>query len=120
MCYPLLVGKKLIISDPVSGCINVVNDSGHIFNYLEGVEGEQTNADRKERKRPSGEPRGLTRWWWRRRPRANLKRFFFKHGQSHKQTTPTMAARVVKLIPSRTVFLFCDIQLKFSAHAALV
>jgi hypothetical protein len=34
MCYPLLVGKKLIISDPVSGCINEVNDSGHIFDYL--------------------------------------------------------------------------------------
>jgi hypothetical protein len=50
MCYPLLVGMKLIISDPVSGCINVVNDSGHIFDDLKEWKVQQTNADRKERK----------------------------------------------------------------------
>jgi hypothetical protein len=29
--HPLLVGNKFDIFDPVSGCINAVNDSGHIF-----------------------------------------------------------------------------------------
>jgi hypothetical protein len=31
--YPLLVGKKLIIFDPVSGGFDTVNHNGHDFNF---------------------------------------------------------------------------------------
>jgi hypothetical protein len=35
-CYPLLVGKEVIISDPISGSgrINTVNDCGHFYLIL--------------------------------------------------------------------------------------
>jgi hypothetical protein len=105
MGYPLLVGKKLVISDPVSGC---VNDSGHIFDYWKEwkVHKAKGAVQIERKKRPSREQTERDRG---RDERASLR----KHRQ-----TPHMPPRLVKLIPPRAVFLFCDIQLKFRVYSS--
>ena len=56
---------------------------------------------------------------WRSK-RVQTQSVSIQNKQSQPQLRPTpMAARVVKLIPARSVFLFCDVQIKFRAHSAL-
>ena len=59
----------------------------------------------KERKRPSREPRDG----------GGDQDACNSYSNNH-----TSKQMVVKLIPQRCVFLFCDIQLKFSAHVVLL